>query len=589
MRILAQTATLSLATLFFCQALQAQETPPSLPATQEQEQEPKKELTEEERAQLEEQHAQIALEGLREEAKISLERLSATWAALKTAGKQQQDATAAEGALTQSMVDSLQNLVREQAHHLMAIVESLEEENEILAMERDLLFSVLGEPGRKPKLEKALSELEAEAEAMEAADLRKRMAVQFSLYKASISRVNAADAALAGAEKSEQEAATDVLNSAEVDSDWMAERLQVYINALTAKGGEGSGIVAIELYLTEQQGISLDRMGSGVLLTLAYEWGAIAWDWLIVNGPSFVFAVLKFIFIIFVFRLLAGVCSKLISRTLLSSKVNLSALLGEFAVKSTRNLIMIIGLLVAISSAGVNMAPLLAMIAATGLVIGLALQGTLSNFASGLMLLIYRPFDVEDVVVLEGNTGIVKNMTLVSTTLLTLDNKLLVIPNNSIWGNTITNVTARKKRRVDLVFGIGYADDILFVEKILHEVVTSHDKVLKDPELIIKVANLGDSSVDFIVRPWCMTDDYWNVYWDLTRSIKLRFDQEGISIPFPQRDVHMIQPPVEAEKKPFAIETSVVIPAVPPKLKGSSGITADAESQANVGEAESGS
>jgi len=130
---------------------------------------------------------------------------------------------------------------------------------------------------------------------------------------------------------------------------------------------------------------------------------------------------------------------------------------------------------------------------------------------------------------------------LVSTTILTVDHQTLVIPNSKIWGDVIKNVTAQTERRVDMVFGIGYADDIPHAEKILKEIVDAHELVLDEPVPNIRLHNLGDSSVDFVVRPWTKTDDYWEVYWDITREVKMRFDAEGISIPFPQRDVHVFQ------------------------------------------------
>jgi len=155
------------------------------------------------------------------------------------------------------------------------------------------------------------------------------------------------------------------------------------------------------------------------------------------------------------------------------------------------------------------------------------------------MVLLYRPYDVGDMIDCAGGVfGKVSEMSLVSTTILTIDNKTLIVPNSKIWGGVITNVTAQRIRRVDLVFGIGYADDIPKAEEILASIVADHPKVLDDPEPVVKLSNLGDSSVDFIVRPWCARDDYWDVYWELTREVKLRFDREGVSIPFPQRDVH---------------------------------------------------
>ncbi|HHH39690.1 MAG TPA: mechanosensitive ion channel family protein, partial [Sedimenticola sp.] len=137
-------------------------------------------------------------------------------------------------------------------------------------------------------------------------------------------------------------------------------------------------------------------------------------------------------------------------------------------------------------------------------------------------------------------SGKVKSMNLVSTSLMTFDNKLMIVPNNSIWGNVITNATGSDQRRIDLTFGIGYEDDIDQAQKVLEEIVNNHPKVLKDPAPVIRVHELADSSVNFICRPWSKTADYWTVYWDITRAVKERFDAEGISIPYPQRDVHIL-------------------------------------------------
>jgi len=156
------------------------------------------------------------------------------------------------------------------------------------------------------------------------------------------------------------------------------------------------------------------------------------------------------------------------------------------------------------------------------------------------MILVYRPYDVGDLIECSaGVFGRVSHMNLVSTTILTLDNQTRVVPNGKIWGDVITNVTAQKVRRVDLVFGISYQDDIPQAEQVLRSILEEHPKVLEDPEFVVKVHELGDSSVNFVVRPWATRDDYWDVHWDVTREVKLRFDREGISIPFPQRDVHL--------------------------------------------------
>ena len=171
--------------------------------------------------------------------------------------------------------------------------------------------------------------------------------------------------------------------------------------------------------------------------------------------------------------------------------------------------------------------------------LGFALKDTIANLLSGIMILLYRPYDIGNFVNVAGVSGTVSAMTLVSTTLTLPDNQTVVIPNNSIWGGIITNVTVSPTRRVDLVFGIGYGDDIDKASSVLERVVREHPMVLKDPEPVIKVHELADSSVNFVVRPWAETENYWQVYWDLTRQVKQAFDAEGITIPFPQRDVHV--------------------------------------------------
>jgi len=202
---------------------------------------------------------------------------------------------------------------------------------------------------------------------------------------------------------------------------------------------------------------------------------------------------------------------------------------------------MIVGVIIALDYVGIPMGPLLAGIGVLGFVIGFALQDTLGNFASGVMILLYRPYDIGDVIDAGGTKGKVEAMSLVSTTLVTPDNQIVVIPNNAIWGSTITNVTARATRRVDMTFGCGYGDDLDKAEQMITDVVTSHPLVLADPAPMIRIGNLGDSSVDFVVRPWCKTSDYWDVFFDLNKQLKQRADQDGIEIPFPQRDVHIYE------------------------------------------------
>ena len=282
----------------------------------------------------------------------------------------------------------------------------------------------------------------------------------------------------------------------------------------------------------------LDRQ---VLAGMVQQWLKQAKLWLVDNGPAIVVKSFVVLLILFVFRLLGNFVGKLVQRGIASSKLKFSKLLQDFFVSVASKAVLFLGILIALSQLGIQLGPLLAGLGVVGFIVGFALQDTLSNFASGMMILIYRPFDVGDLIEAGGVMGKVSEMSLVSTSVLTVDNQKLVVPNNKIWGDVIRNVTSQHSRRIDMTFGIGYSDDIAHAERVLNEIVQSEERVLDDPEPVIRLHNLGESSVDFIVRPWVRTTDYWEVYWDITRKVKERFDAEGISIPFPQRDVHLFQ------------------------------------------------
>ena len=256
------------------------------------------------------------------------------------------------------------------------------------------------------------------------------------------------------------------------------------------------------------------------------------------EGPTFLFRLFIFILILFVFNQLSHIVQSLTKRALSSSKFDVSELRRDMIVVSAKNFVRVLGILIALSQIGISLGPLLAGLGIAGFIVGFALQDTLSNFASGMLILIYRPFDVGDFVTAGGVTGKVSSMSVVNTTFKTIDNQVLVVPNNMIWSGVVTNVTAQRLRRVDLTFGVAYSDDVEKVERILAEVAEAHELVLDTPETMIKLHELADSSVNFVLRPWVKTDDYWDVYWDLIRTVKLRFDAEGITIPFPQREVH---------------------------------------------------
>ena len=285
--------------------------------------------------------------------------------------------------------------------------------------------------------------------------------------------------------------------------------------------------------------ISQDVLDKDVAVGLIESWFADGVAWFRANGAALAFQVVIALLIVFAFWIAARIGRGAMRRALQRSRVKMSRLAQDFFIKTTGRFIVLLGLIIAVAQLGVQVGPLLAGLGIAGFVIGFALQDTLSNFASGMMILVYRPFDVGDVIEAGGVMGKVDEMNLVSTMILTFDNQLLVVPNKQIWGGIIRNVTHQDTRRVDLTFGIGYSDDIPKAEQVLKEIVEAHELVLKDPAPVIRLHELGDSSVNFVVRPWSKTSDYWDVYWDITREVKRRFDEEGISIPFPQRDVHV--------------------------------------------------
>ena len=315
------------------------------------------------------------------------------------------------------------------------------------------------------------------------------------------------------------------------------QRLKIISGLLQRLSVDNSAYTIVLL----QQGTSFsvrDFKGPAFQGFLRDSWRTLQ-DSLAKNSPDIIFRLLVFILVIFIFRVLSRLTRRATVAACERSGANFSLLLRDTLASVSSGTVMVVGLLMALSQIGISLGPMLAGLGVAGFVVGFALQDTLSNFAAGGMILIYRPYDVDDFVEVTGASGLVKKMSLVSTTITTLDNQTLIVPNSKIWGDVIKNVTAEKVRRVDLEFGIGYGDDIEHAERVLRDVVSGHDMVLKSPEATIRLHSLGDSSVNFIVRPWAKTENYWKVHSDLTRKIKMRFDKEGISIPFPQRDVHL--------------------------------------------------
>ena len=213
-------------------------------------------------------------------------------------------------------------------------------------------------------------------------------------------------------------------------------------------------------------------------------------------------------------------------------------ILINFIISITSAILHLFVVIAAMDQLGVNTTSLIALLGAAGLAVGLALQNSLQNFAAGVMLIIFRPFKKGDFVEAAGTAGVVETISIFSTIMRTGDNREVIVPNGAIYNGTITNFSARETRRIDMVFGIGYDDDIKKAKSIIEEILSSDERVLADPAPLVAVGELADSSVNFNVRPWVKSGDYWGVYFDLNERIKITFDENGISIPYPQIDIH---------------------------------------------------
>ena len=300
----------------------------------------------------------------------------------------------------------------------------------------------------------------------------------------------------------------------------ITERMKVAIEIIKRRGGDAQSHID---YIASATGRRLNFADLSVLRVQIGQWTLSPSGGLLIAKKAIIFVGSVAVF--WILSRFIGLFTRYASRRIPRS----SALLGPVLAGIAEKLTMVVGVVVAASAVGVDTGPLLAMSGATGLVIGLALQGTLSNFASGILILLNRLFDVGDVVDAGGVFGKVEAMNLVSTTVLTFDNQLMLVPNNQIWNSVITNVTGKDTRRVDLTFGIAYSSEIAKATEILERVVNEHPKALDDPAPIVRVHELADNSVNLIARTWVRTADYWDVYWDLMREVKERFDEGGAS------------------------------------------------------------
>ncbi|MCA2016008.1 small-conductance mechanosensitive channel MscS [Vibrio tritonius] len=256
-------------------------------------------------------------------------------------------------------------------------------------------------------------------------------------------------------------------------------------------------------------------------------------DLLIQYGINFMWALVILIVGNFVVKLIAGSISKVLKKRRMDKAVI------DFINAIVRYLLFIVVLMAALGKLGIQTASVVAVIGAAGLAVALALQGSLSNFAAGVLIVAFRPFKSGDYVEVGGVAGSVDSFQIFQTVLSSPDNKMVVVPNSSIIGGPITNYSRHKTRRVDLVIGVSYKADLRKTKQVLRDVLDKDERVLKDPEPTIGVLALADSSVNFVVRPWVKTENYWPVYWDLMLNIKEALDENGIEIPFPQMDVHL--------------------------------------------------
>ena len=228
---------------------------------------------------------------------------------------------------------------------------------------------------------------------------------------------------------------------------------------------------------------------------------------------------------------------KIMNRTL--QRRNVDATLSWFLDTFVEIALKIIVVVIFMGYVGIDTAGIAALVASAGVAIGLALQGSLSNFAGGVIILLIRPFNVGDYVEGSGHSGTIEKIGIFYTHMTTVDNKLILIPNGNLANGSIVNYSAKELRRVDLTFGVGYEEDIIKVKRVLSNIIEAHESILKTPEPFIALSAHGDSAVNFVVRVWCNNKDYWKIYFDLLEQVKLKFDEENISIPYPQMDLHI--------------------------------------------------
>ena len=277
-------------------------------------------------------------------------------------------------------------------------------------------------------------------------------------------------------------------------------------------------------------------MEEAVNNAIGFDWTQV-WEMVKTQGVDLGINIAIAIVIFYVGKLVVGLIVGGLRKAMQRSEVDQT--LETFVANFLRMALMIVVIIAAISQIGIQTTSFIAIFGAAGLAVGLALQGSLSNFAAGVLIVLFRPYRVGDFVEAAGIAGSVEEVQILTTVLKTPDNKQIIVPNSQIMSGIITNYSANDTRRVDMVFGVSYDDDLDKVHAVLKEMVAAEERILEDPACTIAVSELADSSVNFVVRPWVKGADYWGVHFDMTEAVKKRFDKEGISFPYPQQDVHI--------------------------------------------------
>jgi len=277
-------------------------------------------------------------------------------------------------------------------------------------------------------------------------------------------------------------------------------------------------------------------MDTGTLPDLGFDWNQLL-GVIQTKGIEFGLNVAIAIAIFYVGKMVINLVVRGLRKVMRRQEVDKT--LETFVCNLVRMVLLVIVIIAAIGQIGIETTSFIAIFGAAGLAVGLALQGSLSNFAAGVLIVLFRPYRVGDFIEAAGISGVVEQVQILTTVLKTGDNKQIIVPNGQIMDSIITNYSANDTRRVDMVVGVSYDDDLDKVRDTIKELIAAEDRILDEPACTIAVSALADSSVNFVVRPWVKTSDYWGVMFDLTEAVKKRFDKEGITFPFPQQDVHV--------------------------------------------------